>query len=65
MINLLARVMSSCLQDRPRRWRKIPKGLGKGKVQQSVDRSITWWSHLEKQVKGLDFKDAKLFLRMG
>ena len=65
MINLLARVMGSCVQDRPRGWRKIRKGLEKGKVQQSSDRSITWWSHLGKQVKGLDIKDARLFLRMG
>lgn len=65
MINFLARVMGSCLQDRPRRWRKISECLEKGKVQQFLDRSITWWSHLEMQVKGLDVKDARLLLRMG
>lgn len=53
MVNVLARVMVSCLQDRLRRQRKIPEGLGKGKVQKSLDCCITWWSHLEKQVKGL------------
>lgn len=64
MITLLARVTRSCLQHKPSGGRKIAKGLEKGKVPQSLDCSITWCSHLEKQVKKLETKDARLFLRM-
>lgn len=59
-INLLVRVTGFSLQYKPSGGRKTAEGLEKGRVPQSSGCSITWWSHLEKQVKKLETKGARL-----